>query len=292
MNKLTTFFHSFKNSVSNPFYFNDLLKAKFSFSFKYLLICAFLFSLASTAIFMYKVKPTVDEIVARAPSIIINTYPQDLVFHIQGGEWYINKKEPYVVPFPKFINDSELKDAGLPKNMITFYKNGTIDDVARLETMLLVNRKNILAMNENGGVDSSPIGEIPNTRITRQSVEKAVAEFVPVIERIVALSGIVVLVLFTLWNFFGLMLYLLWLGLLLWIMGIFFSRRVTYEKSYQFAIHTITIPLILKLFLSMVAFGMPLPFWFTVVAIIIAAFGFANLTLQSDQQGINTVEQP
>lgn len=286
MNKITTFFNAFKNSISNPNYYNDILKAKFSFSFKYLLVCSFLFSLASTGIFIYKVGPVVNEWVDKAPSIIVNAYPQDLVFHTQGGEWYINKQEPYVIPFPKFVTEAQRKEAGLPQNMITFYKEGTIEDVTRLNTMFLVNRKNILAINENGGVDSSPLGELPNTRITRQSLEQSVAQIVPVIERIVAIAGIFVLVFLFFWNFIGLLLYLLWLGFLLWIMGMIFSRKVTYEKAYQFGIHTITIPLIFKLLLSFVAFGFPLPFWFTVVSVIIGAFGFAGLKMPVSGDGV------
>lgn len=282
MNKITTFFHAFKNSISNPNYYNDLLNVKFSFSFKYLLVCSFLFSLASTGIFMYKVGPVVNEWVDKAPSLIVSAYPQDLVLHTQGGEWYINKQEPYVIPFPEFFTEDQRKVAGLPKNMVTFYKEGTIEDVTRLNTMFLVNRKNILAINENGGVDSSPLGEIPNTRITKQSLEQSVAQIVPVIERVVAIAGIFVLVFLFFWNFIGLLLYLLWLGFLLWIMGMIFSRKVTYEKAYQFGIHTITIPLIFKLLLSLVAFGFPLPFWFTVVSVIIGAFGFAGLKMPGD----------
>jgi hypothetical protein len=53
-----------------------------------------------------------------------------------------------------------------------FDSKGTIDDVAKYNTFVLVNQTNILIKSENGKVEANPIGNLPEGTLTRANVDQ------------------------------------------------------------------------------------------------------------------------
>ncbi len=301
MNKITTFLQAFKNSIVKPSYSNDIVRAPFSFSFKYFLMCALLFSLASTAIFTLKVQPKIESFVKQTPDAILNTFPDDLVIYTQGGDWYINKKEPYAIPMPDFITgpfalmETSASINGMPqnqnpllqKNLIVFYKQGTIEDVSRFQTFMLVNQKNILMRSDNGRIEVSPLGELANARVTKQTIEQMVEQLKPFLDKVLLITVPLALTVIFVGNFLGQLIYLLWLAFLVWVVAKLMGKGVSYKKSYQLGIHAITLPWLLKVLLSLFVFGLPLPFWFTALALVVAIVGLSKVT---DETTVETAE--
>lgn len=142
MKKLKTFLRSLALSCVSLTYYNDVLKAKISFSWKYFFIFITLVSvtLASAAcIWMSRFHlPVYIEGVAQA---LKNTFPEDLevTFNEQGVR--INKDLPYTIPFPDLpdnLLDEEFEDeikrqiaAEGFDNMIIFVREEDMDTTYR-----------------------------------------------------------------------------------------------------------------------------------------------------------------
>jgi hypothetical protein len=97
MSKITTFFRTLVKSCSNPAYYLDIFRAKFSFSLKYFFSFQFLtILLTATLILVPLYTLNVKEVVTQAASI----YPQDLIISMEKGKVHVNKTLPYAIPVP------------------------------------------------------------------------------------------------------------------------------------------------------------------------------------------------
>lgn len=107
MQKIRTFFYSFYKSCTSPAYYADILKAPMSFSWKYF----FLFNLLSSLILIVPVSIAVftfnpQEIATN----LINNYPQDLILNLKSGKLSVNQPLPYSVSdLVTFIADKDIQ---------------------------------------------------------------------------------------------------------------------------------------------------------------------------------------
>lgn len=99
MRKLKLFGRVLWRSCTDPAYYKDLVRARASFSLKYLFVFAFLFSLVATvryALVFASFVPNVPNYVALVKEKGAGWYPKDLVVTVKDGEVSTNAKEPYV----------------------------------------------------------------------------------------------------------------------------------------------------------------------------------------------------
>ena len=104
MNKLKTFYRTFAKSISSPKYYKDILKAKFSFSLKYLILLLFIVNLITTikiGTFLYKYYPQIGPFIGEVKQTVVDFYPQELVLTVKKQKISTNVKEPYNIDFPE-----------------------------------------------------------------------------------------------------------------------------------------------------------------------------------------------
>lgn len=266
MKKIKAFIYVFIKSISSPVYYNDVIKTSFAFSFKYYLSLGMLMALiVSTGItinFAPKINSEISNIVVQAK----NFYPDDLVFSMKDGEWNINRPMPFIVPAPSGINLKELGEDGedFPKNLIVFDKEGTINDLDTQQTLILVNNVNIITK-ENNAIKATPIKNIPNGEFTKSNFVELIdsvasyTKFLPAIIFGIVLIGVLAGYLV------GRMLYLLAVGLLVFIVATLTGIKLTYVNSYKVALHTMTLPLVISVILTLLNLDIPVPLWFFIL---------------------------
>jgi hypothetical protein len=279
MKKIKAFWYVFKNSLYNVEYYKDILKVKKRFSLKYFFsLAAVATVITTTAVavpLVPKVKTTMDNLLFELSQM----YPPELVISAENGEWAINQDEPYIIETPSFfIADNEQ----FPKNLIIFDHGGTINDVQKKDTLMLVNEANIITLNNKGNIEAYPLDNIPNGEVNKQKVDEALNNvrsylgFVPFLIIFFVLLG-------TLFYFTAFRLvYLLVVALVLLAIGNIKQMKYEFSDYYKLALHTITLPLVVEVTLTVLGIGMVVPFAFMFINII---FGIAVIYYLSDTKG-------
>lgn len=171
MQKLKIFSRSFVRSISDPVYYNDILKSKLSFSLKYFAFLNLLFTLIigiTIAVPLFKFDPT------NFAEEVANTYPEELVVEVANGQVNINQDLPYTIPFPEHLFESE-DDPDFDFDLVRFDddKNiGNIRDFLDTKSVVTVTQSSIYTMNNDDGgeVRVYPVPDGEGMIIDRDSV--------------------------------------------------------------------------------------------------------------------------
>ncbi|HBY10310.1 hypothetical protein A2473_01390 [candidate division WWE3 bacterium RIFOXYC2_FULL_42_13] len=270
MKKIKAFFYVAYKSVVSPKYYGEILKTPFEFSLKYyavlVLIAAVITSVGTYFIEAPKIKDTFQNALTEAEKV----YPEDLIFTIKAGEWEINKPEPLVIPFP---GTYEAKDKEkLPENLVVFDKAGTVEDLEKRNTAILVNEKNLL-VKKAGEPGVYPLKGIPDTTLDKGRVVGAIGD-------VRKISGWLLPLILILPVFAGLMVYyaifrgayLIIVGGLLFILGRTLKNGVSYKNAFRIALHTMTLPVLIDTVFSLINLQLPLTYWFLAVNLVMGIF--------------------
>lgn len=266
MQKIQTFLYVFKNSAISPKYYKDILQTNMRFSVKYYGVLSMtLILIVSTALTLKTYKPInegVEKIISQTNSLI----PQDLVLTIKDGQAAINQPEPYVIPFPKELKHNATEFNSRPsteyENLIVFDSNGTLESFDSYKTVVLVNKFNIIALSSNGKIEIYPLKETPDTVINKAMIDNAInyaQKWLVIVHPIIFVAWIMII---SLTLFLYRPIYLLLVALIGLILGKIFRAEYTFEKWYQIALHTMTLPLILWAISIFISFGSTFIPWF------------------------------
>lgn len=257
MKKIKAFFYVALKSIKSPGYYKEMLTTPLEFSIKYYIALAILAS-AITTLGTYfiespKIKASVDNFISGAEKV----FPSDLVIEIKDGEWEINKTEPLIIEFPG-RNENE-KD--IPKNLIVFDKQGTIESLEKYDTTILVNEKNLL-LRRQGQPSVYPLKDFPNNTIDKSDVDglitsfRKIAVWVPFAVMVFIFSGLLV------YHLFFRSVYLLLIGLALYVGAAVLRRKVNYKDSARIGLHAMTLPILIDAVLGLAGLTEAFPYWF------------------------------
>lgn len=282
MKKIKAFFYVLSKSVTSPKYYNDLLGTNLAFSIKYFLVLALFASMFTTAVTfvpqMSKIKEGVDSFIAHT----LEVFPDDFVITTKSGELSINKPEPYIIPMPQISKeeretDQEIPAQKIPANVVVFDANGTIENLESYDTFLLVNKSNILAMGTNK-IEVYPLKNLPDGELTK----KDLVEFTDSIKPIASAIPYIVLALATIsavFYYFGFRLfYLLFVGLILFVVGRLRGLNLGFGRYYQIGLHALTLPLLVEIAVDTLEISFTLPLWFLTINLIIGVAAVFALT--------------
>jgi hypothetical protein len=139
MQKLKTFFNSLFNSLTNPSYYQDIIKAPASFSWKYFLFLNFLMSFLIIGMVLIPASLfNLTEAIDRG----FDLYPEELVITADETGLSVNQELPYSIPFPAELFDDvpehardnmEVNDLPLEEiedlSLITFDSDEYVTDI-------------------------------------------------------------------------------------------------------------------------------------------------------------------
>ncbi|MEN9389132.1 MAG: hypothetical protein RLY61_216 [Candidatus Parcubacteria bacterium] len=271
-----TFGYVYYNSISSLAYYKDVLATKTSFSIKYVLALGLIFTLITTANFTLRVFPEVKAFVDKLPAEVAKAYPDDLVISGKNNEWFINQPEPYAIPFT-YNELFKETDTLARKNLVVFDKLGTMETFADYNTLLLISGKYVYAQDSNNKISATPLTEIPEGSFAKQDLLTFVAQTMPLVKGIVSVTPLVVGLFYLLANTSMMLFYTLILGLLLMLLSALFRRGLTYTEGFKIGLHAITLPWTIKVLISLIGVSIPIPLWFTLLALMVGGSAIYSL---------------
>ncbi|MFA6081541.1 MAG: DUF1189 family protein [Patescibacteria group bacterium] len=257
MNPLKTFFYSFKRSLFEPKYYQDVEKASFWFSFKYLWFLLFIFTLIKTFTFvgLYlksrpKVQPEVNKIMIYAE----NFYPKELKLDIKNGQLSTNVQEPYIFDLEKKIEQ---------KHFLIIDTKGSIENYPSYNTYILATKNAVVYPSES---KNNKIGETSvfyfrelkqNFTLDKKVYDNLLNIFKPYAPRVSLFVDWIILSLSPFFLVFGslfwtigVMVIILFLTFFVWIINLIFKKGHSYNTLYKMGMHAVTWPLIFNEFLG------------------------------------------
>ncbi|MFZ5424280.1 MAG: DUF1189 family protein [Patescibacteria group bacterium] len=279
MKKIKAFFYVYIKSITSIDYYKDLTKVGFGFSFKYFVILAALAAIVASVGISLPASKSINEAVNKGLDSLVNHYPEDLEITIKEGLLSINKPEPYIVKFPEELtqDSEEFKD----QNLIVFDSEGTIDDLENYNTVILVNRKNILVNNpEATGTDQIrvlPLRDFEEGTLNKETVMYLINEFRPLAKFIpyivfTAIAGAMI------FYFFAYRLtYLLVVTAILMLVGNIVKVKLQFSKYYQIGLHAMTLPLTIDVITLVAKQQVPIPLWFLLINTAIGVFALLRM---------------
>jgi hypothetical protein len=286
MKRAKAFPYVFFHSLTSLSYYKEILRTKRSFSIKYFLGLATLSSLIIALNLSVRVTPVVRDAINTVLTQLEAMYPNDLVIRSENNAWEINKNEPYIIPFAQM---EEAVQENLPQNFIVFYKEGTIEDLQKYNTFMLVNAKNVIVQNTNK-IESYPISDVPDGEFNKQTLLGAIENVRKVIGPIEI--GIIVIMSFfvILYNFVFRAFYLLFVGAFIWVLSMISGAGHTFKQSYRISLHAMTLPIVIELMLTTANANFNMPFWFMLLNMTFAAV--VVLGISKEKTHTPTKKQP
>ncbi|MDZ4299320.1 MAG: DUF1189 family protein, partial [Candidatus Sungbacteria bacterium] len=256
-----------RQSVYDPkFYFTLRFRPlRTAFSYFYTLLTGLSFLVALSALFI--LVPPLTSFIHRAPGYLNAFYPDGLTLTIKNGTISTSKLESYSFPLPNGLKESAVIPPDIDRLIaINTREDRPVEHFPEYRTLLLVG-KDTLAYRDERGIQTIPASELPNTTISRQSLDHAVARlqsFLPFLAPAAVLAAF--LASFILFNFT-----LLFLAAGAFVILIFTKIKhapLTYRQSYAIALHGATLPLIMSVLLWCFTFILLPPIFFTLLFLV------------------------
>jgi hypothetical protein len=259
ISKIRAFFYVFSRSIVSPTYYKDILETKPRFTSKYFITLAVTVSVATAILMTIQITPMISKAIDNVATSAKDTYPQDFEVTVKDQEWTINKAEPYMIPMPENLYNEISKDTQvkIPRNLITFDKKGTIDDVFKYDTLALINDKYILTIDDKNAVQSSPLQRIPNGKLDKATFENFVNHATNIKRFVPFLLGAGTLVFSLIFNAFIRLIGLLSVAILVWLTAKILKLELTYQQAVRITLHAATLPFTVNL--MMMAFNISIP---------------------------------
>ena len=274
MRWFNSFIHALKGTFTSPDYYKTIIAAPFSFSLKFFYLVFFLYAIVATIFFTVKSAPKVESFIKNVPSAITRAYPEELTVTINKGEVTTNVVEPYLIP----INAVEeafsdvLGETTTFQNMLVIDTNALIDNFSSYNTYALLTKNNLVYINDSDNIEVVSLKDVDGVTINQElvlEIEETVIPYFRYITPVLALSIFLgIFVFFTSSN----LIYLLFFGLIAWLIGKIMKYPLPYKKGYQLGLHLVVVYSALMgvvyLTLSSTEFSLSYPFQRTIVLII------------------------
>jgi hypothetical protein len=235
MNKLTTFFRTFIQTISNPDYYNDVIKSKFSFSLKYFLVFYLFLSIVTAFHYSIVIKPKLQTLGVNLVDELNNNYPADMVMDFKNGQLSITgAPEPVNLPFPQTVND--LVSSSDYKYLLSVDTQNTPDSQA----LLTLDKNNFTIHQPDGTQQTIPLSEFHDMTLDKNSLGLTTSVLSSTIAKFIDWSPFLVLLAALVGLTAGSLILLLILSLFTWTVSNILNKHLTYGKSYQLGLHTVT----------------------------------------------------
>jgi hypothetical protein len=276
MNKLKTFSRTFVKSLTSPSYYKDILKAKPSFSFKYLIFLLLIINLVlgvRFAVSAFNLLPQIDPFLKEAKVVITDLYPEKLIVTIRKAKITTNVKEPYFIGFPEKVGTF-----GSYKYLLTIDTKGKVDDYVKDASLFLLTSENLVVPDENETYKVIPLSEelarVPDgTKFARAQWDEMIKLIDPYLAKVsgIAEAGLIVLSILlpfvmTASSLVWKLVYLLVWALPLWLLAKILKKKLSYGETYRLSMHGLTLPLLIGFGLTLL--GLYLPFVYTIAFVV------------------------
>jgi len=255
MNSLKTFFYSFKKSLFELEYYNDIEKDSFWFSFKYLWFLIFILTIIKVLSFGGQylknrrwIQPEVNKFMITTE----NLYPDELKLQIKNGRLSTNVREPYLFDFKQKIKPTE-------KHILVIDTQGTIENYPNYNSYILATKNAVVypSKSSSNRVEETSVFYFRNLKKDFTLNKNIYNNFLNVIrpysnKALYFLDYFVIIFLFFFFifgSFFwttGIMFGLVFLTFFVWIINLIFKKGLSYSSLYKIGMHAVTWPILIS----------------------------------------------
>ena len=235
------FLQSVQSSVYNPEFYSELVEKPFSYSLYYFFSLVLILAFIGTGILGTSLIPSLHSITENIDQKILATYPQNLIITIKDGIVSTNVQEPYSIVVPQELTSSKNFPQDI-QNLIVIDTHApfTLEAIKKHKTVALLTKDALIYRDENGAFKIKPVKEIPDTVISKATIQRYIEKARPFIKFIAPIS--VLMIFLGLIIFFSAnLLYLVFGAGLIWIISKFKRAMLSYKKAYQIGLHAITL---------------------------------------------------
>ncbi|OGK52363.1 hypothetical protein A2966_01695 [Candidatus Roizmanbacteria bacterium RIFCSPLOWO2_01_FULL_41_22] len=260
--KLKTFAYIFKKSLTDIYYYPDIIKTSVKFSLKYFYLFLFFILFVQSALFVVNLAvnlPKIPQFVSQIKERAKGLYPKELIITIKNGNLRTNVKEPYYIDLP------ELTQNNVPdqfEHLVAFDTKGRVDDFKKYHTLFLVTRNAVVYPDRQQQSMStyrvSYFDEVKNFILDQTLYQNFINKLLPYLDYlqpllvVFAVVGIFIFpVLGASFVMTGHLIYLLIMSVLLWLIAKVFKNHLSYKKVFQLSIHGLTLPIVVVFLLGL-----------------------------------------
>ncbi len=272
--QMQQFIEHIQKSIFNPEYYRELLTRPASYSWKYYWSFAMLLAVFMTIFSTIPLVPTVNTTLNDLSRNIIAYYPDLLEVRIDKGEVSTNVSEPYYLAMPKIMRD-HVATATDPQYLVVIdtHAQVSVEQFKAYKAGFWISKEYLIAGDGNGGIRIYKFGPQVTYMINESSVQSFMKAVQPYFKFVAPILVLVVFVAMLL-SFALNLLYLLFGALIVWLMGKLMKQNFTYGTSYRICLHATTLPLIVGLALSLLPIGGGIPFFSTILLLIVVYVNF------------------
>lgn len=272
MKQLNIFFRTFWKSVSSLAYYRDVVKAPFSFSFKYFIFFSFLLGLTLAISSSLAILPPVSKFTARLSTRSQTLFPPDLVITIKNGELSTNAIEPlkFPIPFELFTDTPPAISDQKQLYLATIDTKARAADFSKSQSLVLLTKTSIVVKDEDSDYRIFPLKDLDDVTFDKAVVDEFLRTIRPLLGFIPALIILVLLGVFLVLLPISRLLSLLFLSLVLLIAAQVMKVILPYSKIYQIGLHALTLPTLIQIGLTVIGVVPPIPFFNSILYLLLA----------------------
>jgi hypothetical protein len=265
-------------SVFSPKFYSELIPSKqggFGYLLKLSLLIALVYTIAMGVWFVPVSRVFLDE----GGKQIVEAYPQDLVVKFENGEVSTNSDAPYIIPMP--ADDSGVKPEHANVIVIDTAAEATPEALDTADAFVLVTKTAVaFRQDTQGQVRIQDFKSFGNEKfeLSADTVKSWVDSTLPKLKS--AAPFLLILVFFWSWmTNFGLFFYALLGALIVLIVGSIKKVSMGYGRAYTATLYLMTLPMLVKLVLSIVAvYGTAptIPFLFSILLLVAAVLNLKS----------------
>ncbi|HAE36392.1 MAG: hypothetical protein UR85_C0001G0013 [Candidatus Nomurabacteria bacterium GW2011_GWF2_35_66] len=237
-------FIQIKNSIYNKEYYKTtVLEEPLRQSIKYLAKLSLLIAFLLSVIFLASMPFMIKAIKTNLTSFTETGYPDGLVVSIKNGSASVNQPEPYFIKVPDSIKSDLSSSSTKIENLMVINTSEpfSLDKFKEYATFSYLTKNEVVMMGENNEIKIISLSKFGNADITKPWILEKQAllyKLLPVILIFLVLMAFIFIFIF---EFIGSLVILLLYALVVWGLMSIKGIKLTYGRSYQIAIHAITL---------------------------------------------------
>jgi hypothetical protein len=242
-------FKQIKNSVYNKEYYKSTVSVEsFRQSVKYLAKLSSLIAVLVSVIFMIFI-PFMVKAIKTSTSSFTSGYPEGLVVSIKGGTASVNQPEPYFVKVPDSMKSTSNTNSTKIDNLIVINTTEpfSLDKFKEYATFAYLTKNEIVMMGENNEIKIMSLSKFGSAEITKNWVFEKQAMLFRLLPWILFFMIVMAFIFIFMFEFIGSMVILFLYALAVWGLMEIKGIKITYGRSYQIAIHAITLVIFISL---------------------------------------------
>ena len=282
MNKLKAFFYVFKNSALKPAYYQDVLKAPFSFSLKYffaLFLALSLFQVVALGfLFQQKALPYLQNLKTRLPGF----YPNELEIKIKNGQVVVNVDQPFFVPLkPDLFPDNLAKAlSNQPiQNILVINTQANPMDINKYQTLALLTKDSLVLKQNRNEIKIQSLKEIKDFTLNKTILNRWWQQIIPYFRFLLPLIVLFLFLIVPSATLTSKLFYLGAISLISWLIAklVFKLKKINYQKALQINLQAVTLPTVVLILFQSLGLAHRPPFFFTIILFIFNLIIFSSL---------------